>query len=71
MKSLRWRTQRWRGDSLGHTEAVRCRFTPEEVSHLRLVGAARNVRDDTPLAILVAELALEAAEAPLPELPKD
>ena len=62
MKSLRARTSSVRSDANGHTYAERCRFTPEEVAHLRLVGAARKVKDTVPLCVLVAELALEAAD---------
>ena len=62
MKSLRARTSSVRSDATGHTYAERCRFTPEEVAHLRLVGAARKVKDTVPLCTLIAELALEAAD---------
>ena len=62
MKSLRHRTASARSNALGHTYAERCRFTPDEVAHLRLVGAARNVKPTVPLCTLIAELALEAAD---------
>lgn len=63
MRSLRRRCQSFRSEANGHTEATRARFTPAEVAEIRLVGAVAGVSDGVPLATLVAELAMEAAEA--------